>query len=175
MAADWWRLSVDQWRELLADDQMQASFYDKAYRADGCHWWTGAISESGHGRLRAPRHLGNRVVAAHLYGYQLAAGPLFPDAQGRRPLLAHRCDNASCVNASHVRPRSGSFNAREYIDRRHDQAGPLADRRGPAQRARAIRDVILAGVAAGLSAEEIQRKIQSASDAGMPGIQDGLF
>ena len=175
MAADWWRLSVDQWRELLADDQMQASFYDKAYRADGCHWWTGAISESGHGRLRAPRHMGNRVVAAHLYGYQLAAGPVPPDAQGRRPVLAHRCDNASCVNASHVRPRSGAFNAQEYQARKGDLAGPLADRRGPAGRARAIRDVILSGLAAGLSAEQIQREIARASAAGLPGEQGSLF
>jgi hypothetical protein len=175
MAADWWRLPVDQWQELLNDAQMQASFYDKAYRADGCHWWTGAISESGHGRLRAPRHLGNLVVAAHLYGYQLAAGVVPPDAQGRRPVLAHRCDNASCVNASHVRPRPGSFNAQEYQQRKGDLAGPLADRRGPAGRARAIRNVILSGLAAGLSAEEIQRKIQSVSDAGMPGIQGSLF
>src|SRR5258708_18257706 len=84
------RLPSAEWRRYLADPRMQASYHAKVCRAAGCWFWVGALSESGHGRLRVPAHLGTRVVASHVYGYQLVYGALAMGADAIRP-IRHRC------------------------------------------------------------------------------------
>src|SRR5260370_858757 len=49
------------------------------------------------------------------------------------------------------------------------------DRRGPAGRARAIRDAILQALAEGAGEKAVDQAIKHAMDAGMPGLQDQLF
>ncbi len=175
MPEDWWRLSAREWQELLDDDQMRATYYGKIYRTSSCAWWLGALSESGHGRLRAPRHLGSHVVPAHLFGYQLSRGPVQRGPDGKLPIIRHRCDNASCQSGAHLLARTAARNAQDYRERSCDPCSPLADRRGPAGRARAIRDAILACLARELPADAIEREIQRAANAGLPGQQDSLF
>src|SRR5260370_3377978 len=76
------RLPSAEWRRYLADPRMQASYHAKVCRAAGCWFWVGALSESGHGRLRVPAHLGTRVVASPVYGYQLVFAALAVGAAG---------------------------------------------------------------------------------------------
>jgi hypothetical protein len=52
---------------------------------------------------------------------------------------------------------------------------PLTDRRGPGGRARAIRDAILAALAAEGSPADVEAAIWSASSAGITGAQQALF
>src|SRR5260370_36085763 len=127
---------------------MQASYHAKVCRAAECWYWTGALSESGHGRLRVPAHLGTRVVASHLYGYQLGFGALVMDANGIA-LVRHRCDNASCHRPSHWAPGDAAANAADYQSRRDDPLSPLSDTSGAGGRARAIRAAILPAPARG--------------------------
>ncbi len=164
------RLPSAEWRRYLADPGMQASYHGKVCRAGECWFWTGALSESGHGRLRVPAHLGTRVVASHAYGYQLVFGALVMDAAGLR-VIRHRCDNASCHRPSHRVTGDAAANAADYTERRDDQLGPLADKRGAGGRAKAIRAAILRAQAEG---RDVGRAIRSAIEAGMPGVQDTL-
>src|SRR5258708_19405955 len=83
------RLPSAEWRRYLGDPRMQASYHARVCRAAGCWFWTGALSESGNARLRLPAHLGTRVVASHVYGYQLVYAALAMDAYGI-PLITHR-------------------------------------------------------------------------------------
>src|SRR5260370_39647874 len=87
------RLPSAEWRRYLADPRMQASYHAKVCRAAGCWYWTGALSESGHGRLRVPAHLGTRIGASHVYGDQLVYRALVIDADAV-PLIRHPCGHA---------------------------------------------------------------------------------
>jgi hypothetical protein len=164
------RLPSAEWRRYLADPGMQAAYHQRVCRT-GDHWfWTGALSDSGHGRLRVPAHLGSKVVASHLYGYQLVYGVLVLDDNGV-PLIRHRCDNASCHRPTCWVSGDAKANAADYQARRADPLSPLSDRRGPGGRARAIRAAILQALAEG---RDVDRAIRGAVEAGMPGVQDTL-
>ena len=91
---------------------------------------------------------------------------------GRLPVIRHTCDESACCNPAHWMLGTRADNAAGYHDRKSDPLGPLADRRGPAGRARAIRDAILAARAHGPGA--VEQAIHRASDQGMPGVQDAL-
>src|SRR5258708_22318106 len=164
------RLPSAEWRRYLGDPRMQASYHARVCRAAGCWFWTGALSEPGNGGLRLPAHLGTRVVASHVYGYQLVYGALAMDADGI-PLIRHRCDNASCHRPSHWVTGDAAANAADYHGRRDDPLSPLGDKRGAGGRARAIRAAILRARAEG---RDVDRAIRSAIEAGMPGVHDTL-
>ena len=165
------RLPSAEWRRYLADPQMQASYHAKICRSAGeCWFWTGALSESGHGRLKVPAHLGTRTVASHVYGYQLVYGALVLDASGV-PVIRHRCDNASCHRPSHWVTGAPRDNTADYQARRDDPLSPLSDKRGARGRERAIRAAILQAQAEG---RDVDRAIRLAIETGMPGVQDTL-
>jgi hypothetical protein len=164
------RLPSAEWRRYLGDPQMQAGYHARVCRASECWFWTGALSASGHGRLRVPAHLGTRVVASHVYGYQLVYGVLVLDASGLA-VVRHRCDNASCHRPSHWVTGDAAANAADYAERREDPLSPLADKRGAGGRARAIRAAILRAQAEG---RDVEPAIRSAMEAGMPGVQQTL-
>jgi hypothetical protein len=164
------RLPTAEWQRYLADPEMIAAYHQRVCRV-GEHWfWTGALSGSGHGRLRVPRHLGSRVVASHLYGFQLVYGALRLTQAGL-PLIRHRCDNASCHRPSCWVTGDAAANAADYQARSGDALSPLADKRGAGGRARAIRAAILQARARGT---DVDRAIRHAIEAGMPGVQDAL-
>jgi hypothetical protein len=86
--AEWdrlYRLPPDLWRALLADPETTEGYHSKVYCWPGCWYWLGPISSSGHGRLRCgtralnPERPETRVVASHVYGFQLSRGLLRPD------------------------------------------------------------------------------------------------
>jgi hypothetical protein len=180
-------LAPEVWDALLAHqptrDRFDACVYQRG--PDQCWYWLGPISDTGHGKFRAGTRTGDgpdsTVVTAHVYGYRRIYGP--PPAPGRAgtPVIAHRCDETSCENPAHWRPGSTADNAAEYIARRG--RGPLADNRGPAGRARAIRDAIkaaiaqaeAAGLTPALAAAAVEVAIEQASAAGLPQVQGELF
>ena len=173
------RLPSSVWISLLGDPETVASYYRNVFRrGPGEDWpWLGPISGSGSAKLRAPRHMGqgSRVIAAPVLGYQLSRGLLRPGPDGRLPVIRHTCDESACTNPSHWVLGAKADNSADYEARRHDPFSPLADLRGPAGRARAIRDAILAAQSRGTSPEAVDHAIRTAMDAGMPGVQDALF
>jgi hypothetical protein len=180
---DWqrtWRLKSAEWKILLEDPATQVRYHSKVYRRGHaeCWYWLGAISDTGHGKLRAGTRAdiegrpATRVVASHVYGHQLSRGPLQPDADGRLPVIRHTCDESSCHNPSHWITGTVRQNAADYAARAGGPGSPLTDRRGPADRARAIRDAILKALA---DQADVEHAIMRAAVAGMPTVQAPLF
>jgi hypothetical protein len=164
-------LAASDWAVLIAHVPTRARYQARVHRrgdAD-CWYWLGAISDTGHGKLRAgSRAAGaaaageppSRVVTSHVLGYRMAFG------EPGTALIAHRCDEASCHNPAHWRPADVASNTAEYAARRH--GGPLVDQRGPAGRARAIAGAIRAALRDGASPAVVDMAIAEASAAGMP-------
>ena len=173
------RLPLDLWAALLADNETVTRYHAKVFRRpEGCWYWTGAISDSGHGRLRAgtrladPDRPGSHVVASHVYGYQLSRGVLRRGSDGHLPLIRHSCDEASCHRPRHWLTGTVEDNSRDYAARSHTPGSPLTDSRGPRGRAVAIRDAIIRARALGL---DVEQAIWSASAAGLPAVADPLW
>lgn len=156
------------WAELLDHGPTRARYTAKIWRdqdPEGCWPWLGALSSSGHGKLRAGP--GARVVVnAHVFGWQLHHG-LIRARTGEDPVVAHRCDEASCQRPDHWELIERTANSIDYRLRRHRAEGALADVRGAAGRATAIRAAIQAGQAAGHDDATIRAAIQAAQAAGL--------
>ncbi|MFD5234304.1 hypothetical protein ACFWJ5_38490 [Streptomyces qaidamensis] len=134
------------WQALAADPVTVERYEAKVFRGPGptdCHWWLGAISDSGHGKFRAgSRPAGtSRVVSAHVLGAAIHLGAA---ALQRGAIVRHRCDEASCQNPEHWLIGDRLQNILDFQARRGLTGHPLADVRGAAGRAVAVRDAILA-------------------------------
>jgi hypothetical protein len=171
----------DLWAALLDDAEARARIHEKVYRRGPgqCHYWLGALSSSGHGRVRlavraarAPRP-GSVVVAAHVYLYQESRGLLRPLSDGSSPLIRHRCGEPSCLNPIHLAAGTAPDSAAGAIAAR-GAAGPGGDSRGAQGRAVAIRDAITGAIAAGATEGEIEVAIEAAAAAGIPAVQMAL-
>jgi hypothetical protein len=102
------RLPPQVWAALTAHEPTRRRYLAKVYRRDvsHCWYWLGAISDTGHGKLRAgTRAVGDgpasRVVTAHVYGWHLVYGSVAAHPRTRAPVIAHRCDEYSCQNPAH--------------------------------------------------------------------------
>lgn len=176
------RLPADLWRALLADPETVQRYHERIYRRDrGCWYWTGALSSSGHPRMRAgsrapdPGRPGSHVVAGQVLGWQLSRGLLLPDpVTGRLPIIRHTCDESSCCRPGHLAAGSPAQNAADYAARGRVAGTPLTDIRGPRGRAVAIRKAILTALAEDASPAEIEMAIEAASASGIPGAQQPL-
>lgn len=108
---------------------------------DACWFWCGALTGTGYGRFWLP---GGRVVAAHRYAWSLAHGPVPAGT-----VLAHSCDEASCVRPDHLEPVDQADNVAQMAARGRGANGRRralgGDVRGAGGRARAIRAAVLAG------------------------------
>jgi hypothetical protein len=149
-----------------------------------CWYWLGAVSDTGHGKLRAgSRAAGasfsgeppSRVVTSHVFGYHLVNGPVTATGGAELPLIAHICDEASCHNPAHWRLDDPRGNTVEYMNRRGNPDSPLADRRGPAGRARAIGSAIRGAMRDGAGPADVDEVIAAVIAAGMPPPQLRLF
>jgi hypothetical protein len=171
------RLPPSVWARLAGDAATVAAYHARVHRrGPGEHWfWLGAISSSGGAKLRVPQAVGGAVVAAPVLGWQLSRGLLRPGPDGRLPVIRHTCDESACCNPSHWVLGTKKDNAADYAARKGNRAGPLADRRGPAGRARAIRDAIVHAQAHGDGSQAVEEAIRRAMRAGIPGAQDPLF
>ena len=171
------QIPPDLWAALLDDAKARARVHEKVYRRGPgqCHYWLGALTSSGYGRVRlsARTTTGPRpasvVVAPHLYLYQESRGLLRPLPDGSYPLIRHRCGEPSCLNPIHL--AAGS--AVGAIAARHPP-GPVADSRGAQGRAIAIRDAIMSAIAASATPGEIEVVIEATAAAGIPAVQTAL-
>jgi hypothetical protein len=175
------RIPPDMWATLLADAKARARVHERVYRRGPgqCHYWLGALTWSGHGRVR----LGVRaasvvrpagvVVAAHVYLYQESRGLLRPLPDGRYPLVRHRCGEPSCLNPIHLAAGTAPGGSAGMIAG-GGRAGPAADIRGAQGRAMAIRNAIVGAVAAGAAPGEIEVAIEAAAAAGIAAVQTAL-
>jgi hypothetical protein len=166
----------DLWAALLDDAKSRARVHEQVYRRGPgrCHYWLGALSSSGHGRVRlGVRAAGARpvsiVVTPHVYLYQESRGLLRPLPDGSYPPVRHRCHEPSCLNPIHLAAGSagGAIAARGPV-------GPAADIRGPQGRAMAIRNAIVGAIATGATPGEIEMAIELAAAAGTPAVQMAL-
>ncbi|MER5511542.1 hypothetical protein ABT052_40455 [Streptomyces sp. NPDC002766] len=158
---------VVPWQALAADPATVARYEARVYRGPGptdCHWWLGAISDSGHGKLRAgSRPAGtSRVVSVHVLGYAIhhGAADLQPGA-----IVRHKCDEASCQNPEHWLIGDRLQNIVDFQARRGLTGHALADVRGAAGRAVAVRDAILAA-APGAEADAIAAALAAGHPSG---------
>ena len=129
----------------------------------GRHYWVGAITTTGYGRV----WVGGKSVAAHREAWRRAHGSL--PAEGL--VVRHSCDETSCVRPDHLEVGTPAENTRDLLSRgrwagRGRRVG-AADTRGPAGRARAIREALLkhgpdATVLSGVFAEGDPRAQQPA-------------
>jgi hypothetical protein len=175
------QIPPDLWAALLDDAKARARVHEKVYRRGPgqCHYWLGALTSSGHGRVRlsARTTTGPRpasvVVAPHLYLYQESRGLLRPLPDGSYPVIRHRCGEPSCLNPIHLAAGPAAGSAVGAIAARHP-AGPAADSRGAQGRAIAIRDAIMGAIAASAAPGEIEVVIEAAAAAGIPAVQTAL-
>ncbi|MEU5008464.1 hypothetical protein ACFWW5_20980 [Streptomyces albidoflavus] len=163
------------WALLAADAATVARYRAKVYDRgpDRCAYYLGAISSSGHGKLRAGSRKTDtsRVVTAHVLGFVIAYG-----AQALTPgaVVRHRCDESSCQQPTHWTSGERLDNIRDYYARSHRAGHALGDVRGPDGRAVAIREAILTAQANGA---DVEAAIAAAIAAGNPSgaSQDALF
>ena len=175
------RIPPDLWAALLDDAKSRARVHEKVYRRGPgwCHYWLGALSSSGHGRVRlgvrtaSAQRAAGVVVASHVYLFQESRGLLRPLPDGSYPLVRHRCHEPSCLNPIHLAAGTAAGNAADAVAAR-GTTGPAADIRGAQGRAMAIRDAIVGAIAAGATPGEIEVAIEAAAAAGIPAVQMAL-
>ncbi|MFJ9523245.1 hypothetical protein ACIRPK_34020 [Kitasatospora sp. NPDC101801] len=165
------------WALLVGHAETRARYEQKVYRRgpQQCAYWIGAISDSGHGKLRAgPAGKTSRIVSAHVLGYGIEHGA---QALDKVELVRHTCDSPSCQNSGHWLPGTRQDNVQDYASRSRLAGHALADTRGAAGRAVAIREAIRTTLAKGGDAAAVEAAIREASLAGQPGgaWQDGLW
>jgi hypothetical protein len=171
----------DLWVALLDDAKSRARVHEKVYRRGPgqCHYWLGALTSSGHGRVRlrvkaaSALRPASVVVAADVYLYQESRGLLRPLPDGAYPLVRHRCGEPSCLNPIHLAAGTAAGNPVGAVVAR-GTTGQAADIRGPQGRAMAIRDAIVGAIAAGATPGEIEVAIEAAAAAGIPAVQMAL-
>lgn len=168
------RLDADVWRALLTCEETAAAYHANIYRPDddqACRFYLGALSDSGHGKLKAGRAGGGaaagRTVTAHVYGYQLhhqrliTPTPAVPD-----PVVAHTCDEPSCQNPRHWELIDRGDNIRAYHQRKH--LWPLSDTRTrtgrKSARAEALREAIRQAQAAHERAQALRERGEAVPD-----------
>lgn len=99
------------WKEIPAlTDLQRFNLFEKVDIGDpdGCHLWTGTMSDSGYGifMLQRGRFKATRVVYFAVTG--IDPGPM---------LLRHTCDVKSCVRFDHLIPGTNDENMRDAVDR----------------------------------------------------------
>ena len=174
------RIPPDLWAALLDDAKSRARVHEKVYRRGSgqCHYWLGALTSSGHGRVRLSVPAASAVrpasvlIGPHVYLYQESRGLLRPLPDGSYQLVRHRCGEPSCLNPIHLAAGTAAGSAAGAIAAR-GTSGPAADIRGAQGRAIAIRNAIVGAIAVGATVGEIEVVIEAAA-AGIPAVQMAL-
>jgi len=118
-------LCIDCWR---AYNTIEAKFWRKVAKSDGCWIWTGAKYSNGYGHLCER----GRNYLAHRLAWELVTGSAPPADK----LLCHTCDVRQCVNPAHLFVGTYKDNAEDCKRKGRNNSG---DRNGMCARRRAER------------------------------------
>jgi hypothetical protein len=109
------------------------------YMEDPCWEWIAGKATAGYGTFDVGGET-ERVIAAHVYSYELHFGPIPRNENGRRSHhVCHRCDNKSCVNPNHLFAGNDHDNMSDAA-----QKGRLPHKLRPSE-VRAIRELYSTG------------------------------
>jgi len=100
---------------------LDARFWAKVLRGDGCWLWRAGTNKRGYGRIGI---VGKQVDLAHRVAWELVYGPI-PDGL----CVLHHCDIPSCVRPSHLflGTRRDNFADMRAKGREH-KVGPRGER-----------------------------------------------
>ena len=116
-------VSLSQMHEsLLADPKVQARFWAKVNKAEGCWEWIAGRSARGYGTFR----FGGANRLAHRVAYEMLRGPIPPSLT-----IDHLCRNRACANPAHMEPVTAQENVRRGLSgilRPKDVLWPSANR-----------------------------------------------
>jgi hypothetical protein len=87
-------------------------FWQKVAIADGCWEWLGAKNRRGYGGIGLGRAAAGRAYA-HRVAWELESGRPIPEGMH----VLHRCDNPSCVRASHLFLGSATDNMQDCVSK----------------------------------------------------------
>lgn len=120
-------------------------FWEKVAQSDGCWEWTGAKHPFGHGQMWWK----GRVHYAHRISWDIHYGEL-PDP---KKVVAHHCDNPSCVNPDHLFLTDQRGNLKDMRTKNRDNKPPQEKKmdRFLAEEVRALR-------AAGVPRKEVAKQ-----------------
>ena len=81
---------------VLEQAKIEARFWAKVDKTDGCWLWKGSVAPNGYGKFGLRHH---HAVYAHRYSYALQIGSI-PDGL----MIDHLCRNRACVFPAHMEP-----------------------------------------------------------------------
>lgn len=120
-ARGWCKAHYDRWRKtgnLGRSDIREWSgeafarfmkYVDQSAGVEGCHSWTGSLTEDGYGQFRANNK--TYKAARWLLGH-LGGRPLY-----QSEMACHHCDNPTCVNPRHLYVGNAFTNMRDERNR----------------------------------------------------------
>ena len=88
---------------------LEARFWEKVRKTDGCWEWAAGCSAAGYGVLGA---CGRRMFYAHRLSWEIHYGPI-----PRGMHVLHRCDNPPCTNPTHLFIGTHTDNVRDMWEK----------------------------------------------------------
>ncbi len=87
-------------------------FFSRVQKTDDCWIWLGSKNSEGYGKF-----LFNEGQLAHRYSYLLHYGHLPScDADGKKLVVMHACDNPECTNPDHLVLGTHKENTRDAME-----------------------------------------------------------
>lgn len=96
---------------------LEARFWQKVVKTDGCWEWTPKPLSHGYGGIGAGGRHGETLLA-HRVSWEIHYGPI-PDGL----IVLHRCDNKICVRPDHLATGTHADNARDKVEKGRHRNG----------------------------------------------------